>query len=199
MHQSHVPQCTSLISHNAPFCNRNVHMCAHFCCKIVHCGMFIWCIMGFVRWVYWKSKVVVATTFLSLLAASEVVIARLSWRQPLVPPVLKELSSWKLSSNLIPILWKRSYKYRLTHLLSPFRKASLIRWILINALCVDKRVNFLYKILFQSANVCSRSTPFFFYPRPVLVSGHCRCLRLSVCPDFRPCVNNFVCAITITR
>ena len=33
-------------SHNAPFCNRNVHMCAHFCCKIVHCGIFVWCIVG---------------------------------------------------------------------------------------------------------------------------------------------------------
>ena len=26
--QSHIPQCT--------FCNRNVHMCAHFCYKMVH-------------------------------------------------------------------------------------------------------------------------------------------------------------------
>ena len=47
-----IPQCTSPISHNAPFCNRTVHMCAHFCYKIVHYGMFAYCIMGFVRWVY---------------------------------------------------------------------------------------------------------------------------------------------------
>ena len=26
-----ITQCTSPISQNAPFCNRNVHMCAHFC------------------------------------------------------------------------------------------------------------------------------------------------------------------------
>ena len=26
-----IPPCTTPISHNAPFCNRNVHMCAHFC------------------------------------------------------------------------------------------------------------------------------------------------------------------------
>ena len=26
MHQSHIPQCASPISHNAPFCNRNVHI-----------------------------------------------------------------------------------------------------------------------------------------------------------------------------
>ena len=44
-----IPQCTSPISHNAPFCNRNVHMCAHFCYKTVHCGIFVWCIVGFVR------------------------------------------------------------------------------------------------------------------------------------------------------
>ena len=34
-------QCTSLIFHNAPFCSRNVHMCAHFCYKMVHCGTFV--------------------------------------------------------------------------------------------------------------------------------------------------------------
>ena len=34
-----IPQCTSSISHNAPFCNRNVYMCAHFCYKMVHCGI----------------------------------------------------------------------------------------------------------------------------------------------------------------
>ena len=27
-------------------------MCAHFCYKMVFCGIFVWCIMGFVRWVY---------------------------------------------------------------------------------------------------------------------------------------------------
>ena len=34
------------ISHNASFCNRNVHTCAHFCYKRVHCGIWNWCIMG---------------------------------------------------------------------------------------------------------------------------------------------------------
>ena len=42
------------ISHNAPFCNRNVHMCAHFFYKIMHCGIFVTCIVGFVRWVHWN-------------------------------------------------------------------------------------------------------------------------------------------------
>ena len=39
----------STISHNAPLCNRNVHMRAHFCHKVVPCGIFVWCIVGFVR------------------------------------------------------------------------------------------------------------------------------------------------------
>ena len=34
-----IPQCTSPISHNAPFYNRNVHICAHFCYKIIHSGL----------------------------------------------------------------------------------------------------------------------------------------------------------------
>ena len=49
---SQIPQCTGFISHNAPFCNKNVHMYAHFCYKMVHCGIFVWCIVGFVRWGY---------------------------------------------------------------------------------------------------------------------------------------------------
>ena len=42
-----IPQCTSPVSHNAPFCDRNVHMYAHFCYKMVHCGIFVWCTAGF--------------------------------------------------------------------------------------------------------------------------------------------------------
>ena len=49
---SQIPQCIRQTSHNAPFCNRNVHMCAHFCQKMVHCGIWDRCIMGFVRLVY---------------------------------------------------------------------------------------------------------------------------------------------------
>ena len=49
-----IPQCTSLMSHNAPFCNRNVHMCAHFCYKMVHCRIIVWCIVGFVIRAYYK-------------------------------------------------------------------------------------------------------------------------------------------------
>ena len=49
---SQIPECICAISHNATFCNRNVHTCAHFCYKMVHCGIYVWCIVGFVRWVY---------------------------------------------------------------------------------------------------------------------------------------------------
>ena len=54
---SQIPQCTSHISHKAPFCNRNVHMCAHFSHEILHCGKLVWCIVGFVRWVYWVCSI----------------------------------------------------------------------------------------------------------------------------------------------
>ena len=49
---SQIPQCIWQISHNAPFWNRNVHTCAHFCYKMVHCGIWDWCIMGFAQQVY---------------------------------------------------------------------------------------------------------------------------------------------------
>ena len=41
---------------NAPLYNRNVHMCAHFCYKVVHCGVFVLHIMGFVRWIYCEGE-----------------------------------------------------------------------------------------------------------------------------------------------
>ena len=47
-----IPQCIIKISHIAPFCNRNVHTCTHFCYKMLHCGIWHRCILGFVRWVY---------------------------------------------------------------------------------------------------------------------------------------------------
>ena len=40
---------TNPIMHSAPFCNRNVHTRAHFCYKMVHCGIWDWCIVGFVQ------------------------------------------------------------------------------------------------------------------------------------------------------
>ena len=48
---SQIPLCIRQIIHNAPFCNRNVH--THFCYKMLHCGIWIWCIVGFVHKVYW--------------------------------------------------------------------------------------------------------------------------------------------------
>ena len=46
---SHIPQCIRKISHNSSFCNRNVHTCANFYYKMVHCGIWDWCNVGFVR------------------------------------------------------------------------------------------------------------------------------------------------------
>ena len=40
------------ISHNAPFCNRNVQTCAHFCYKMVHCEIWNWRTVEFVQKVY---------------------------------------------------------------------------------------------------------------------------------------------------
>ena len=78
---SQIPQCIRQISHNVPFCSRNVHTCAHFCYKMMHHGIWDWGIMGFVRGAYlchyWcRNKL-------------------LLW-QPAVPPVTK-LVSWQLS------------------------------------------------------------------------------------------------------
>ena len=44
-----IPQCIRHISHNTPFGNRNVHMRAHFCNKMVHCVIWDRRIVGFVR------------------------------------------------------------------------------------------------------------------------------------------------------
>ena len=49
------PQCTNPTSHIAPLCKRNMY--AHSCNKVVHCGIWDWCviflwgIVGFVRWI----------------------------------------------------------------------------------------------------------------------------------------------------
>ena len=42
MHQSHIPQC-----------NRDMHICEHFCYKMCIRGIFGWCIVGFVGWIWW--------------------------------------------------------------------------------------------------------------------------------------------------
>ena len=49
---SQIPQCIIQVSHNAPFCNRNVHRYAHFCYQMEHYGIRNWCIVGFVQPIY---------------------------------------------------------------------------------------------------------------------------------------------------
>ena len=51
-----ISQCTSAIYHNAPFCNKNVHMAANFCYKMLHCGISVLGIVGFARWVYYPKQ-----------------------------------------------------------------------------------------------------------------------------------------------
>ena len=55
-HISQISQCNCPIYQHAPFCNRNVHMCAHFCFTMVHCGMFVWCMVGFGGSIDWQWK-----------------------------------------------------------------------------------------------------------------------------------------------
>ena len=47
-HQFKITQCNRQISNNAPFYNRNLHTGAHFCYKMVHSGMWDWCVVVFV-------------------------------------------------------------------------------------------------------------------------------------------------------
>ena len=50
-----IPQCTSPISHNAPFCNRNVYMYAHFCYTWWRHQMETFsALLAFVRGIHWS-------------------------------------------------------------------------------------------------------------------------------------------------
>ena len=48
-----IPQYIRQISLNAPFCNINLHTCALFCYKMVHCQICDYFFEGFVQMVYW--------------------------------------------------------------------------------------------------------------------------------------------------
>ena len=47
-HLLHKPN-NAPVTYNAPYYNKTVLMCAHFCYKIVHCGIFVECVTGYVR------------------------------------------------------------------------------------------------------------------------------------------------------
>ena len=66
-HTPQIPQCTCHIPHNAPFCNRKVDICAHFCYRMLHCGILWVCEMGIldeslcrpyidVKWTSWHLR-----------------------------------------------------------------------------------------------------------------------------------------------
>ena len=52
MHKSHIPQCTILWQKCAHVCTFLLQNDALWDIYLMHCGIFIWCIVGFVRWVY---------------------------------------------------------------------------------------------------------------------------------------------------
>ena len=49
LHKSHsaLVQYPTMLHFRTDMC-----MCAHHCCNKMYCGIFVWCIVGFVRWVY---------------------------------------------------------------------------------------------------------------------------------------------------
>ena len=47
-----IPQRTSPTPHNAPLCRINMHPCANFCYEVVHYIIFVQCVVGVERWVY---------------------------------------------------------------------------------------------------------------------------------------------------
>ena len=53
---SYIPQCNRQISHNALFCNRNVHTCTHFCYKMVHRGIWDWYMVGYGTAALWDCE-----------------------------------------------------------------------------------------------------------------------------------------------
>ena len=61
-----ITQSIRQISHNALFCSRNVHTSAHFCYKMVHCGIWDWCMVGFVEQFYCSSTRQQATTLIKV-------------------------------------------------------------------------------------------------------------------------------------
>ena len=131
-----IPQCTSPISHNASFWNRNVHMCAHFCYKIMHCGIFVGCIGRFVRWVGCISEL--TSAFLHITArpciAEEVNIiplAMLRWRMFRIKIwksgfYLKCIArAWDHTTHLLRGLWS----IRIRVIMSMIRRIYLYQWL----------------------------------------------------------------------
>ena len=47
---SQIQRCIRQIAHYAAFCNR--YACAHFCYKLLHCGIWDWCIVVFVQQIF---------------------------------------------------------------------------------------------------------------------------------------------------
>ena len=82
---SQIPQCASPISHNAPFCCKNVHMCAHF--YYVHISVTKWCIVrypSYTLWDLWDGSIATeckepGSFWISMCTYSKLVSAFLWW------------------------------------------------------------------------------------------------------------------------
>ena len=117
-----IPRCTTPTFPNTQFCNRNMHMRAPFCYKIMHFGIFVLCILGFARWVYYTARNLQSLeyssgelemgTYSETLPAfnmwSLVVIDVLAWRHILTKLRVLIISSklhtkWEVS---VPLIWK---------------------------------------------------------------------------------------------
>ena len=101
---SQIPQCIRQMSHNAPFCDRNVH-----CYKLVRCAILDWCIVGYVQPINIKAGPVVNWIF---------------WRIAIVrivdTNILQKQTSWKNTHGTIHVaLFHELAEYRLTSRVSP--------------------------------------------------------------------------------
>ena len=95
---SQIPQCIRQISHNATFCNRNVHTCAHFCYKKVHWGICHRCILGFVRWFYWTQLTQVFRLEVEKDYQTDCTCLEPGWYQFKVIPVIPSMHNYTYSN-----------------------------------------------------------------------------------------------------
>ena len=119
-------------------------------------------------------------------------------------------------NSTVPVVWKGWNNYfgrlmhdKLVHLVFVTTTNKMLLYSLVCTLhmhkkslnCISTNENILFAVVCQHAalhpytnvwQIFTKRNPALcdFFPRPVLAFGYCRCLRLSVCPSVRPCVNH---------
>ena len=83
---SQISQCVSPISHYTPFCNICVHIC----------GIFFWCIVGFVRWVFSGKAEIMVITYWHF---------RAQLRETQIPIAMKNACVARMFSSSLQINW----------------------------------------------------------------------------------------------